>query len=79
MPLDMSEFESDNTYECKIAKIKSELNPEQLEKLEYAFIHKYTTYAIRKVLNEKWGYRIATQTINKHRLGKCSCEGSANV
>lgn len=78
MPIDMSEFESEGRFECKIAQLKEKLSPEQNDKLEHAFDRGYTTYAIRKVLN-KWGSRIAAQTIEKHRKGQCSCVNGEGV
>lgn len=72
--VDLSEFMSVTTRDCKAQRLIAQLSADQTEKV-VAALHtpRISTSAIAVMLSKWAGERVSISTVERHRKSECSC------
>ena len=73
--IDLSEFYEDNKKACIVGRAIVNLTPEDVEKIQAAFLEEeITNTSINKFLVAR-GVKISTDSVRNHRYSRCGCNG----
>lgn len=71
--VDLSEFEALATRVSRCWRTVHDFTAEQAAKIDAAMKRPDITGTAISAVLDRWGFRVAGDAVQRHRLGKCSC------